>query len=300
MTRPPRFGKKTPAAGAPHTRRAEGRGRKSPETRAATSDRPETRPGVDHRRPGENDRPSGLQRTGGGFVYGFHAARAALTGGRRRIIAVHATEAAAGKLAAEIAAAGVEARIVTAEDLGRRLGPAAVHQGVLVEAGPFETIDLADLAQGSGIVLVLDQITDPHNVGAILRTAAAFAVDALVTTSRHTPELAGVVAKVASGGLDHVPVAEVTNLARALEELGEMGYLRVGLDSDAPQAFEAVELRRPLALVLGAEDKGLRRLTRENCDSLASLALPGAIKSLNVSNACAVALALANVRLGPP
>ncbi len=219
-------------------------------------------------------------------------------GGRRRVIAVHATEAAAGRLADEIAAAGVEARIVTADDLARRLGPAAVHQGVLVEAGPFETIDLADLVQGSGIVLVLDQITDPHNVGAILRTAAAFAVDALVTTSRHTPELAGVVAKVASGGLDHVPVAEVTNLARALEELGEMGYLRVGLDSDAPAAFEAVELRRPLALVLGAEDKGLRRLTRENCDGLASLALPGAIKSLNVSNACAVALALATSRLG--
>lgn len=164
-------------------------------------------------------------------------------------------------------------------------------------AGPIEPIDLADITDRSGVVLVLDQITDPHNVGAILRTAAAFAVDAVVTTARHSPELSGVLAKAASGGLDHVPVAEVVNLARALEQLAEMGYWRVGLDSDGDSAFEAAQVQRPLVLVLGAEDKGLRRLTRENCDVVARLDMPGAIKSLNVSNACAVALTLARQRL---
>ncbi len=272
-----------------------------PPRRASSDPRARVNQGRDAGERRERPQPQDAARggaAGGTLVYGFHAARAALLGGRRRILAVHATAAAAARLEAEIAGAGVAARIATAEDLARRLGPHAVHQGVLVEAGPFATIDLADIVAGSGVVLVLDQITDPHNVGAILRTAAAFAVDALVTTARHTPDLAGVVAKVASGGLDHVPVAEVTNLARALEELGDMGYLRVGLDSEGSSSFDAVELRRPLALVLGAEDKGLRRLTRENCDALVRLDMPGAIKSLNVSNACAVALALANLRLG--
>ena len=186
--------------------------------------------------------------------------------------------------------------LTSAEEISRRLASGAVHQGVHLVAGPIEPIDLAEIEACSGLVLVLDQITDPHNVGAILRTAAAFAVDAVVTTQRHTPELSGVLAKAASGGLDHVAVAEVVNLARALDELGEMGWWRTGLDSDGESSFDAAAMRRPLALVLGAEDKGLRRLTRENCDVVARLDMPGAIKSLNVSNACAVALTLARQR----
>ena len=233
-------------------------------------------------------------------IYGFHAVLAALTGRRRRLHAIHATAAAAERLALEIATAGLKATVATAEDIARRLAPGAVHQGVLLLAGPIEPIDLGDIVERSGIVLVLDQITDPHNVGAILRTAAAFAVDAVVTTARHSPELSGVLAKAASGGLDHVPVAEVANLARALEELGDMGWWRVGLDSDGDASFEAAPVRRPVALVLGAEDKGLRRLTRERCDAVARLDMPGAIKSLNVSNACAVALTLARLRLAKP
>ena len=230
-------------------------------------------------------------------IYGFHAVLAALTGRHRKLHAIHATTAAAGRLADEIAAARLTPTIATAEDIARRLPPAAVHQGVLLLAGPIEPIDLADVMDRSGIVLVLDQITDPHNVGAILRTAAAFAVDAVVTTARHSPELSGVLAKAASGGLDHVPIAEVVNLARALEELEQMGYWRIGLDSDGEISFEAAPLRRPVALVLGAEDKGLRRLTREGCDVVARLDMPGPIKSLNVSNACAVALTLVRQRL---
>ena len=133
--------------------------------------------------------------------------------------------------------------------------------------------------------------------GAILRTAAAFAVDALVTTERHSPEFAGALAKSASGGLEHVPICSVPNLARALAELGDMGYWRIGLDSEAELRLTDETLTRPLALVLGAEDRGLRRLTRERCDRMARLDLPGAIKSLNVSNACAIALALVHERL---
>ena len=253
-----------------------------------------------HRDAGDQRRPDAgprTQRRDSDSVYGFHAVLAALQSRRRRLIAIHATEAAAARLAAAIATAGLNVRLVTAEELSRRLGAQAVHQGVLLEAGPIEPIDLGDIEDRSGLVLVLDQITDPHNVGAILRTAAAFAVDALVTTTRHTPEFSGVVAKAASGGLDHVPVAEVVNLARALDELGSMGYWRIGLDSEGSTPFGSVAVQRPLALVLGADDKGLRRLTRERCDVLARLDMPGAIKSLNVSNACAVALTLARQRL---
>ena len=246
-------------------------------------------------------RPRGSPGKQGGrdvsLVYGFHAVRIALTARRRRAVAIEATAAAASRLEIEIAEAGLVPRLVTAEDLARRLGTQAVHQGVLLEVGPLEPIDLPDIVSRSGLVLVLDQITDPHNVGAILRTAAAFAVDALVTTTRHAPELTGLVAKAASGGLDLVPIVEVVNLARALEELGEMGYWRIGLDSDGPTSFEEAAFEAPVALVLGAEDKGLRRLTRENCDALARLDMPGQIKSLNVSNASAVALALASQRL---
>jgi 23S rRNA (guanosine2251-2'-O)-methyltransferase len=221
----------------------------------------------------------------------------ALRAGKRKPLDIYATGAAAEKLAPEIAAAGLTAHIVEAKDLSRRLGPGAVHQGLLLEARPLDAIDLSGIPSSSGVILVLDQITDPHNVGAILRTAAAFRVDAMVMTERHAPKLAGVLAKAASGGLEHVPMVLVVNLARALEELDEMGYLRVGLDSEGETALDASPLTRPLALVLGGEGKGLRRLTRENCDIVARLDMAGAIKSLNVSNACAVALTLVALRL---
>jgi 23S rRNA (guanosine2251-2'-O)-methyltransferase len=218
--------------------------------------------------------------------------REALRGRRRKVLDLYATEAATRRLEGEIADAGICPHRVTADDLARRLGASAVHQGIMLEALPLDPLDLSDIVSQSGIVLVLDQITDPHNVGAILRTAAAFRVDALVITERHAPEMAGVTAKAASGGLEHVPIVRVVNLARALEQLGDMGYLRLGLDSEGEASMATVPLRRPIALVLGGEGKGLRRLSRENCDFLVRLDMPGAIKSLNVSNACAVALTL--------
>ena len=229
-------------------------------------------------------------------IYGFHSVSAALRAPRRKLIRLYATQAAAERLSADIAARGLETLILSNEEIALRAPREAVHQGVLLEARPLEPIDLSELP-ARGLVVVLDQVTDPHNVGAILRSAAAFAVDALVTTERHSPEFTGALTKSASGGLEHVPICSVTNLARAMSEMGEMGYLRVGLDSEGPLSLEAAILSRPMALVLGAEGKGLRRLTREHCDILARLDMPGAIKSLNVSNACAVALAISTMKL---
>ena len=242
------------------------------------------------------DRPGERREARVSLIYGFHSVVAALRAPRRELIRLYATAAAAERLGAEIAARGLETRIMSLEEISARAPREAVHQGLLLEARPLAPIDVADLP-ANGLVLVLDQITDPHNVGAILRTAAAFAVDALVTTERHSPEFAGALAKSASGGLEHVPICSVPNLARALEEMGDMGYWRIGLNSEAPGLLTGETLTRPLALVLGAEDRGLRRLTRERCDRLARLDLPGAIRSLNVSNACAIALALVHERI---
>ena len=229
-------------------------------------------------------------------LWGFHPVREALRSSRREILRLWATAEAAARLSAEIEARQVKPTIVSLDEITARLPPDSVHQGMLLEARPLASIDLADLPP-NGLVLVLDQVTDPHNVGAIVRTAAAFAVDAIVTTERHSPHMTGVLAKSASGGLEHVPLCTVVNLARALETLGDMGYQRVGLDSDGPASLENTGISRPLALVLGAEGKGLRRLSRENCDVLARLDMPGAIRSLNVSNACAVALAITRLKL---
>jgi 23S rRNA (guanosine2251-2'-O)-methyltransferase len=172
-----------------------------------------------------------------------------------------------------------------------------VHQGLLAEADPLPSPDIDELAQ-EGIVLVLDQITDPHNVGAIMRSAAAFAVKAIVTTARHSPEATGVLAKSASGALELVPLVTVQNLARALNELNDRGFMTVGLDSEGSEDLGAVTLQQPLALVLGAEGKGLRQLTRETCSVVARLDMPGEIKSLNVSNAAVLALYIGASRLG--
>jgi 23S rRNA (guanosine2251-2'-O)-methyltransferase len=260
--------------------------------RPSTRSSPQRRPGDEHAPP----RPD-VPRAGEiARIYGFHSVGAALRAPRRELIRLYATPAAAERLRADIAARGVETVILSNEEIALRLPREAVHQGVLLEARPLAPIDISELPE-RGLIVVLDQVTDPHNVGAILRSAAAFAVDALVTTERHTPEFAGALAKSASGGLEHVAICSVTNLARAMGEIGAMGYWRVGLDSGGSQTLEASDLSRPLALVLGAEGKGLRRLTRENCDIVARLDMPGAIKSLNVSNACAVALAIATMKL---
>jgi 23S rRNA (guanosine2251-2'-O)-methyltransferase len=231
------------------------------------------------------------------ILYGWHTVTAALANPARRIRRLLATENALRRLTEDRIALPLEAELVRPGALDARLTPDAVHQGLLAEADPLPSPDIADLAE-TGIVLVLDQITDPHNVGAILRTAAAFAVAAIVTTARHSPEATGVLAKAASGALELVPIVTVQNLARGLAALKERGFLLVGLDSDAADDLASIELRAPLALVLGAEGRGLRQLTGATCDRLARLDLPGAIKSLNVSNAAALALYIARRAVG--
>jgi 23S rRNA (guanosine2251-2'-O)-methyltransferase len=221
---------------------------------------------------------------------------AALENPARRIRKLFATENAARRLAENGVALPVEPELIRPDAIAARLGPDAVHQGLLAEADPLPSPELEELP-ATGMVLVLDQITDPHNVGAILRTAAGFAVSAVVTTARHSPEATGVLAKSASGALDYVPIVTVQNLARAMSEMKERGYLLVGLDSTGDADLAEVALTSPLALVLGAEGKGLRQLTRTTCDRVARLDLPGKIKSLNVSNAAALALYVASRRL---
>jgi 23S rRNA (guanosine2251-2'-O)-methyltransferase len=234
---------------------------------------------------------------GPAILYGWHTVAAALNNPQRQIRKLLLTENAARRLADEHIATRVTPEIVRPSLIDQRLGPDAVHQGLLAEADPLPSPDLDTLPQ-QGMVLVLDQITDPHNVGAILRSAAAFAVKAIVTTARHSPEATGVLAKSASGALELVPMVTVQNLARALSELNDVGFLTVGLDSEGSDDLGAVQLRQPLALVLGAEGKGLRQLTRDTCSVVARLDMPGEIKSLNVSNAAVLALYIGASRLG--
>src|SRR3984957_15660067 len=231
------------------------------------------------------------------ILYGWHTVTAALANPSRRIRKLLLTENAARRLAEEKIDTGVTPEIVRPNLIDQRLGPDAVHQGLLAEADPLPSPDIDTLAQ-EGIVLVLDQITDPHNVGAIMRSAAAFAVKAIVTTARHSPEATGVLAKSASGALELVPLVTVQNLARALTEMNERGFMTVGLDSQGSDNLGSIALRQPLALVLGAEGKGLRQLTRETCSAVARLDMPGEIKSLNVSNAAVLALYIGASRLG--
>jgi 23S rRNA (guanosine2251-2'-O)-methyltransferase len=207
------------------------------------------------------------------------------------------TENSARRLEEEFAECPITPEIVRAEEISRRVEPDAVHQGLYLEAEPLEGQTLDALEPGI-LVLALDQITDPHNVGAIVRTAAAFGVGALITTARHSPSATGVLAKAASGGLEHVPFVVVRNLAESLIELGRQGFRRIGLDSMGSETLGSVEPAHSTLLVLGAEGKGLRQRTRECCDVVARLEMPGAIKSLNVSNAAAIALFALTERAG--
>jgi 23S rRNA (guanosine2251-2'-O)-methyltransferase len=247
------------------------------------------------RRPPFRDRDAGSD--GPVILYGWHTVAAALANPQRRIRKLLLTENAARRLADDNIDTKVTPEIVRPSLIDARLGPDAVHQGLLAEADPLPSPDIDTLPQ-EGIVLVLDQITDPHNVGAILRSAAAFAVKAIVTTARHSPDATGVLAKSASGALELVPMVTVQNLARALTEMNDQGFLTVGLDSQGSENLGSVALRQPLALVLGAEGKGLRQLTRETCGVVARLDMPGEIKSLNVSNAAVLALYIGASRLG--
>jgi 23S rRNA (guanosine2251-2'-O)-methyltransferase len=227
-------------------------------------------------------------------VYGLHAAEAALANPKRKIRHAYLTENAAAKLGAAVAGRGIASSLLTPPELDALLGRDAVHQGAVLDAEPLAQPGLDEFLDGlpegePAALAMLDQVTDPHNVGAVLRSAAAFGIAALIVQDRHSPPLTGTLAKAASGAAEHVPIISTVNLARALERLKEHGFECIGFDSDAEEQFSTVDaVAARTVFVFGAEDKGLRRLVREGCDALYALSAPGKIKSLNISNAAAI------------
>ncbi|MDH6232954.1 23S rRNA (guanosine2251-2'-O)-methyltransferase [Mesorhizobium soli] len=229
-------------------------------------------------------------------LYGLHTVRAALDNPRRDIHRMLVTRNALERLEIAEGSLPFPVEIVEPRDIDKITGSDAVHQGVLIEAAPLKPKALSALGD-TPLVLVLDQVTDPHNVGAIIRSAVAFGAGALITTSRHSAQESGVLAKSASGALEHIDMIEVRNLAEALGELHESGFQTIGLDSEGPAELEHTFSGERIALVLGAEGKGLRHKTRETVNALARLDMPGVIHSLNVSNAAAISLYAARKHL---
>jgi 23S rRNA (guanosine2251-2'-O)-methyltransferase len=231
------------------------------------------------------------------FLYGLHTVRAALANPERKLIKLSVTQNAFARLdVADPAALPFPVEFVSPQDIDKILGPEAIHQGVMLETRPLPVRKLEALKE-SPLLLVLDQVTDPHNVGAIMRSAVAFGAGALVTTQRHSPTESGVLAKSASGALELIPYIQITNLADALGDLHKLGFQTIGLDSEGPAELEKTFAAERVALVLGSEGKGLRQKTRETVSALARLDMPGEIRSLNVSNAAAVALYAARQHL---
>ena len=227
--------------------------------------------------------------------WGKHAVAAALDNPARKVFRAWATRDAAAFMQFP---KDLPVTLAEAPDLGRLVPADAPHQGVVIEVEPIEDVWLDGIlhdAPEQAVLLVLDQVTDPHNVGAILRSAAAFGAIGIVTQDRHSPPESGALAKAASGALERVPWARVVNLARALEEIGEAGFWRIGMTGDAEAELKDALGPKKVALVLGAEGPGLRPNTREHCDALARLPISDAVESLNVSNAAAVALYAASV-----
>ncbi|MFN4355114.1 23S rRNA (guanosine(2251)-2'-O)-methyltransferase RlmB [Parvibaculum sp.] len=241
-------------------------------------------------RPGGKPHKAGGQAGGDAYLYGFHAVLAALSNPERDPERLIMTRNAEAELARQGLRPNIQPEIMDGEALSALLPAGAVHQGIALKTSPLPDLDVFDACEGASRIVVLDQVTDPHNFGAILRSAAVFGAEALVTTERNSPVLGGALAKAASGGLEKVKIARIANLIRAIEELKELGFEVIGLDGEGEMSLPEMNLSPKVALVLGAEGAGLRRLTREHCDLLARLPAAGDMKSLNVSNAAAVAL----------
>ncbi len=245
-------------------------------------------------RPAKPSRSAAHHASRGGhqtvWLYGRHPVLAALANPERRVERLLATKEVAERHTKEFAGRTLE--ILSREALAQRLPAGAVHQGLAALAAPLEEAMLEDLLARCGddaLVLALDQVTDPHNVGAILRTAAAFGAAGVIVTERHAPADTGVLAKAASGGLEIVPLLRAVNLARTLEQLKEAGFWLYGLDERGDASINALDLKGRTCIVLGAEGEGLRRLTAEKCDRLVTIPTQAALAALNVSNAAAVA-----------
>ncbi len=231
------------------------------------------------------------------YLYGLHTVRQALANPNRKKLRLYATKNGVQRLEFDlIDAPDIEVLGTFPKELDKMVGSDAVHQGMILEVEPIPTKELSDLKE-CDLLLVLDQVTDPHNVGAIMRSAVALGAGAIITTSRYSPVESGVLAKSASGASDLLDHIEVKNLSDALETLHENGFYTIGLDSEEAIPFENIKPQPKIALVLGAEGKGLRERTRETCNQLAKLEMPGEIKSLNVSNAAALALYISRQKI---
>ncbi len=231
------------------------------------------------------------------WLFGLHAVRDALQNPNREKLRLVVTRNALDKLQDAVAAAGIEPELSDPRKFAAPLDPQSVHQGAAMEVKPLDWGSVDDLALGDGMmpprIVLLDRVTDPHNVGAVLRSAEVFGARAVIAMQRHAVPETGALAKTASGALERQPYVRVRNLADTIEQLQGMGYLVLGLDGEAELTVDqAVEGKRdrPIALVLGAEGPGLREKTRETCDSLVKIEFAGSFGSLNVSNAAAVAL----------
>lgn len=227
------------------------------------------------------------------WLYGIHSVKAALGNTRRDIKRIVATRPNIEKLAKEFEARPIIPEIMMPQEITRILPEGAVHQGVAIEVKPLPEISLETYLQHNHLVkplLLLDQVTDPHNIGAILRSAAAFDIGAVIVTKDHAPAESAILAKASSGGIEIVPFVTVTNLVQSMELLKKNGFWCVGLDGEARQTITQAKLNLKTALVLGAEGKGLRRLTMERCDMVVRLPIASVMESLNVSNAAAIAL----------
>ena len=228
------------------------------------------------------------------LIWGVHSVEAALQNRARPCKRLLVTPAGMERIGEAARARGLRVEQVGDAEIERRVPKDAVHQGILLEAGGLARVSLEDAVldkpEGQRLVVILDQITDPHNLGAILRSAAGFGATAVIVQERHSPPLTGIVAKTASGALDRIPVAEVVNIARTIDELKREGFQVLGFDSEAAYDISQSDLTGDLALVMGAEGDGLRRLVRETCNRLIRLPTLPRLPSLNVSNAAAVAL----------
>ena len=226
------------------------------------------------------------------FVWGRHPVLAALANparaGKGRLFA---TPDRAAELERDGAAAGRDVEIVEGRELERMLPPGAAHQGLVFKVAPLEGVSLEELAEpAEGVLVMLDQLTDPQNVGAIFRSALAFGARGIIVQERHSPALAGALAKASAGAIERLPCARVVNLSRALERLADAGWRAVGLDGSSDATLEQALDGSPTVLVMGSEGEGIRRLVAEHCDALARIPMPGGFESLNVSNAAAIAL----------
>ncbi|WP_254493091.1 RNA methyltransferase [Bartonella sp. B1099] len=222
-------------------------------------------------------------------LYGIHSVQAALKNPKRTFKCLYVTQNALKRLNISESDYPCPVTLCTPKYLDSLVGSEAVHQGIVLETSPLKPCKLSELTN-TDLVIVMDQITDPHNVGAIMRSAVAFKATALITTCRHSPQESGVLAKAASGALEMIHYITVRNLSETLQELHQTGFTSFGLDSAGGQPLETTLTGNKIALVLGAEGKGLRKKTRETVCTLARLDMPGNIKSLNVSNAATIAL----------